>query len=127
MIALRFQPRATLRLDAGKFQFLGKDLRELFHGEVDFEDVCARSITGLTITVFVDFAGRERCSGFSFTLSDTTCVSASEAEVRHFDLRNRDADKILSLLADQLALRNVFLQVLLDLAPNDLPEPKIIL
>ena len=38
-----------------------------------------------------------------------------------------NADEVLSLLADQFALRNVLLQVLLDLAANDLPEPKIIL
>ena len=35
--------------------------------------------------------------------------------------------KSFPFLADQLSLRNVLLQVLLDPAPDDLPEPEIIL
>ena len=77
--------------------------------------------------VFIDVARSERCARLAFTLADASGVAAAEAEVRHFDLRDRNADKILPLLPDQLSLRNVFLQVLLDLAPDDLPEAKVIL
>src|SRR5215831_16224097 len=87
----------------------------------------AGSITGLAFAVFVNVARRERRSRFSFTLSDTAGVAASEAEAGHFDLRDRNADKILSFFADQFSLRNVLLQVLLDLAADDLPESQVIL
>src|SRR5262249_19788737 len=77
--------------------------------------------------VFVYVARREGCSRFAFTLSDTACVAASEAEAGHLDLRDRNADKILPLFADQFSLRDVLLQVLLDLAPDDLPESQVVL
>ena len=63
----------------------------------------------------------------AFALSDTAGIAAAEPEVRHFNLRDRDADIVFPLLPDQLTLRDVLLQVLLDLPPNDLPESKIIL
>ena len=87
----------------------------------------SRRISGFAIAVLVDIAGSERRAELAFTLSDAAGVAAPEAEVGHFDLRDRNADKILPLLPDQLSLRNVFLQVLLDLAPDDLPEAKVIL
>jgi len=59
-----------------------------------------------------------------FALSDAAGVTASEAEVGHFDLRDRNADKVLPLLPDQLSLRDIFLQVLLDLPPDDLTKAK---
>ena len=101
--------------------------RELLHREIDFEDVRARRVAGLAGAVFVNVARSERCARLAFTLADAARVPASEAEGRHFDLRDRNADKILPLLTDQLSLRDVFLQVLLDLPPDDLPESKIIL
>src|SRR5215813_2667014 len=87
----------------------------------------AGSITGLAFTVFVNVARRERRSRFSFTLSDAAGIAASEAEAGHFDLRDRNADKVFPLLTDQFSLRNVLLQVLLDLSPDDLPESQVIL
>ena len=55
------------------------------------------------------------------------CCFVAEAEVRHVDLRDRDADEVLALLADHLALRDVLPQVLLDLAADDLAEAEVIL
>src|SRR5215813_12885740 len=127
MVAFSLETSAALGLDPRQFQLFRKDLRKLLHREVDFKDVSARSITGLALAVFVDVARRERRSRFSFTLSDTTGVAASESEAGHFDLRDRNADKILSFFADQFSLRDVLLQVLLDLAPDDLPESQVIL
>src|SRR5262249_25276056 len=127
VIALRFQTGAAFGLDARKLELFGEDLRQLFHREIDFEDVRARSVAGLTGAVFVNVARRERCTRLAFPLANSSCIAAAEAEVRHFDLRDRNADKILPLLTDQLSLRDVLLQVLLDLAPDDLPKTKIIL
>src|SRR5262245_60772112 len=87
----------------------------------------ARRVAGLTGAVFIDVAGSQRRSRVAFALPNATGVAAPESEVWHFDLGDRDADKIFSLLTDQFALRNILLQVLLDLAPYDLPETEIIL
>ena len=127
MIAFGLEPGAAFGLDARQFEFFGEDLREFLHREIDFEDVRAWGIAGLAVAVFVDVAGSERRAGFAFALADAAGVAAAEAEVGHFDLRDRNADEVLSLLADQFALRDVLLQVLLDLAADDLPEPQIIL
>src|SRR5262245_32846136 len=127
MVAFSLETSTALRLDPRQFQLFRKDLRKLLHGEVDFKDVSAGSITGLTLAVFVNVARRERRSGFSFTLSDTAGVAASESEAGHFDLWDRNADKILPFFADQFSLRDVLLQVLLDLAPDDLPKSQVIL
>src|SRR5215510_242287 len=127
MVAFSLETSAALGLDPRQFQLFRKDLRKLLHREVDFKDVSAQSITGLALAVFVDVARRERRSGFSFTLSDTTGVAASESEAGHFDLWYRNADKILPFFADQFSLRDVLLQVLLDLAPDDLPKSQVVL
>ena len=68
-----------------------------------------------------------RRAGIAFALSHAAGVSPAESEIRHFDLRYRDADVVFSLFADQLSLRDVFLQVLLDLAPHDLAEAQVVL
>src|SRR5437870_4030451 len=127
MIAFGLDLRAALGLNSRQLELFRKNLCELIHGEIDFKDVAARSITGLTCAVLIYIAWGQRLAGFTFALSDAAGVAAAEAEVRHFDLGDRDADEILSLFADQFTLRNVFLQVLLDAAADDLPEPKIIL
>src|SRR5436190_823893 len=87
----------------------------------------AGRISGFAVAVFIHVARGQRSSRLAFTLADTAGIAAAEAEVRQLDLRDRNADEILPLLADQLSLRNVSLQVLLDLAADDLPESKIIL
>ena len=87
----------------------------------------AGRISGFAVAVFIHVARGERSSRLAFTLADTAGIAAAEAEVRQLDLRDRNADEILPLLTDQLSLRNVSLQVLLDLAADDLPESKIIL
>ena len=127
MVAFRLQASAAFGLDARKLELFSEDLRQFFHGEIHFQDVRAGRVSGLAVAVFVHIAGCERSSRLAFTLADTARVTAAEAEVGHFDLRDRNADEILSLLSDQLSLRNIFLQVLLDLAPDDLPEPEVVL
>src|SRR4051794_3550566 len=114
MIAFGFYLGAALRLNAGQFEFLRQNLREFVHREIDFEDVTTGGISGLPGAVLIHIPGSERLARLAFSLPDTTGVATAEPEVRHFDLRDRNADKVLSLFADQLTLRNVFLQVLLD-------------
>src|SRR5262249_40091754 len=92
-----------------------------------FEDMRAGRISGFALPVFIHIARGERSSRLAFTLADTARVAAAGAEVRQFDLRDRNADEVLPLLTQQPSPRNVFLEVLLDLAADDLPESKIIL
>src|SRR5437879_11786198 len=127
MIAFGLDLRAALGLNSRQFELFREDLRKLVHGEIHFKDVAARSIAGLTRAVLIHIAGSQRLTGLALALSDAASVAAAEAEVRHFDLRDRNADKVLSLFTDQLALRNVFLQVLLAAAPDALPKAEIVL
>ena len=126
-IPFGFQLRTSLRLDSRQLQLFGQDLGELVHRQIDFQDVAARRISCLPGAVFVNIAWRQRSAGFALALSHASHIPAAEAEVRHFDLRDRNADKIFPLFPDQLALRDVLLQVLLDLSPDNLPEPEVIL
>src|SRR5258706_7261546 len=116
MVPLGLQPRAAFGLDAGQFQLFGQDLRQFLHREIDFEDVRSGSISGLTVPVLIDVTWSQRRTRFTFALPDAAGVSAAKAKVRHFNLRDGNADKVFSLLADQFSLRDVLLQVLLDLA-----------
>ena len=47
MIALGLDVRAALWLNARKLELFGKDLREFFQRQIDFENVAARSVPGL--------------------------------------------------------------------------------
>src|SRR5262245_11152584 len=91
---------AAFGLDTRQLELLSQNLSELFHGQIDFKDVAAGRVTGLSVAVFIHIAGCERLAWFAFTLTDAAGVAAAETEVRHFDLGNRNADEILPLLAD---------------------------
>src|SRR5215469_1425889 len=123
MVAFRFETGAAFGFDARQFQLFGEDLREFLHRQIDFQDMRSGRVAGLAVALFVNVTRRQWCSGFAFALTDTTRVPAAEAEVRHFDLRDRNADVVLPLFPDEFALRDVLFQVLLDLAPDNLPEP----
>ena len=51
----------------------------------------------------------------------------AEAEARDVDLRDRDGDDVFALLTEKLALGDVLLEVLTDLAADDVAEPGMIL
>ena len=116
LVALGADAIGSLRLDAREFEFLAENLRELFHREIHFEDMRAGSVARR--------AGPARYSPFA--LADAV-LALAEAEARQFDLRHRNADEVLPLLADHFAVGDVLLQVLLDASAHDLPEPKMIL
>src|SRR5215471_171634 len=127
MVAFRFETGAAFGFDARQFQLFGENLSEFLHRQIDFEDMRSGRVAGLAVAPIVNVARRQRSSRFAFALTDTTRVPPAEAEVRHFDLRDRNADVVLPLFPDQLALRDVLLQVVLDFAPDNLPKPEIIL
>src|SRR5262249_49061704 len=89
------------RLDAGQSQLLAEDLSHLLHRQLDFEDVAARLVAGAGTVALLRRA--ERLADVAFALADATGALAAVAELRNLDLRQRDADKVAPLLADQLA------------------------
>src|SRR5262249_42903591 len=119
--------RMTFGLDAREFQLFGQNLRELIHCEVDFENVSAGSVSGLARAVLVYVTGSQSSPDFAVALSHASGIASAVAAIVQFDLRMWNADEIISLFPDQRSLRNVLLQVLLDLSPHNLPEPEIVL
>ena len=68
----------------------------------------------------------ERVADLTLALPDAALLLVAVLEVRDVDLRQRDRDRVLALLRDHLALRDVLAQVLFDLAANDLAEASVI-
>ena len=58
----------------------------------------------------------------ALALADAARLLLREAQARDLDLRQRDGDDMLTLLADELALGEVLAEVLLDDAAHDLAE-----
>src|SRR6266545_379215 len=115
LLAARFDPRQG--------QFLAQNLREFLQRQFHFEDVAARLIAGAAL---VALRCRQGVARLALALADAAGAFLTVAELRQVDLRQGDADEILALLADQLAAADVFSQVCLHLAPDDLPEALVI-
>ena len=78
----------------------------------------------LALTWFAVFARRDRLAGLTFTLANAAAAVLSVAEVGHVELGERDADEVVPLAADHLAVGDVLPQVLAYLPANDLFEPR---
>ncbi len=68
----------------------------------------------------------DRLALFAVALPDAAGAVVAEAEVRHVELRHRNADQIAALAADHLAVRDVLAQILADPAADDLAEAALI-
>jgi hypothetical protein len=69
----------------------------------------------------------ERVADFTFALADSSGVAAIKREARDVDLRDRDADEVLALAADHVALRDVLAKPLANLAADDVAEAPVVL
>src|SRR5262249_52618949 len=65
----------------------------------------------------------DRRADIARSLADSTGVLGPVAKLGDLDLRQWDRDQFSPRLADHFPVGNVFAQIGLDLAPNDLLEP----
>jgi len=114
------------RLDLGKLELFAQDLGQLGQGQIDLELMLAALVSGLALAGLVRVALPDRVPGLAFALADTALLLLAEPEMGNVDLRQRDGDHLLALAADHLAVGDVLLQILLDLAFNDLSKPVVI-
>src|SRR5262245_30799329 len=75
-------------------------------------------------TVAVGIARRDRLAHLAVALADAAAAVLSVTKVRHVELWQRDADEVVPLPADHLAVGYIFPQVLAYLPANDLFEPR---
>jgi hypothetical protein len=68
----------------------------------------------------------QRVTDLALPLRDATLLLVAVLEVRDVDGGQRDRDRVLALLRDHLALRDVLAQVLFDLPADDLTEPAVV-
>src|SRR5580704_3765667 len=125
-VLLRDDPLLALGLDAGELQLLAHDLRQLLQRQLDLQGVLARLVAGLAAAVGVGIALAQAVADVALPLPDAAPILAAEAEPGDVDLRQGDGDQVLALAADQLALRDVLAQVLLDLAAHDVAEAAVV-
>ena len=87
------------------------------HPVLDVRTLCiAREILGF----------RDGLADFAFALPGPARAVLAVAEVRHIELRQRNADQIAPFAADHFAVGDVFPQVLADFAADDLAEATMI-
>ncbi len=79
------------------------------------------ALTGLWLS------SRDGIALIPIPLSHATGTVLPISEVRHVELWNRNADEIFPLAADQLAVGNIFPQILANFSANDLLEATSIL
>ena len=66
--------------------------------------------------------GADGRADFSLALADAARAILAEAEMRHVELRDGNADQIATLAADHLAVGDILPQILANLAADNLPE-----
>src|SRR5262245_34800846 len=80
-----------------------------------------RSLTVLWIAAFGDWL-----TFLAVPLPYATSAIVAETDMRHIELPHGDADEILPLASDHLAVRHVLSQVLANPAANDLSKAALI-
>ncbi len=117
----------ALGLDARQFQFVAEDGGQFFERHFDFENVRAGIAACFSFAVpFLSAAAGDRLADFAVSLPDAAGAVLAIAEMRHIELRQRNADQIAPFTADHLAVRNVFTQVLANFPPHNLAEAAMI-
>ncbi len=128
LVLVRDDLLGALRLDPRQLELLAHDLGELLQRDLDVEQVIARAVAGFVTLArpIAVFALADRIADLAIALPDAALLLVAVLEVRDVDRRNRDRDRVLALLAEHLALRDVLAKVLFDLAADDLAEAAVI-
>ena len=89
------------RLDPRELELLAEDLGELLERDLDLEGMLAGLIAGLALTgaLLVD-----RRAFLAIALSDAAGLLLAVAEARQIDVRQRNRDDAIALLAEHLAV-----------------------
>src|SRR5262249_5969821 len=115
----------ALGLDARQLELLAHDLGQLLQADLDLDEVIARAIAGLAGAGLL-LALADGVARLAVALADAALLLVAELEVRDVDGGQRDRHRVLAFARDHLALGDVLAQVLLDLAPDDLPEAAVV-
>ena len=104
---------------------LGHDVGELSQRDVDFQNVLAGIGAGHALSVLFVAAGDGRTI-FAFALSDATGAILSVAEMRYIQVGQRDAHQISAFAADHFVVRDIFAQILTNLATHNVAESPLV-
>src|SRR5262249_39660512 len=93
-----------LVLDRGELQLFAQEAGQLPEGAVPLQHVLARRVSCLAGPL--GLAHADDGADVALPLSDAALLARLEDEAGELDLRQRDADQVLSLAPDQLAARD---------------------
>ena len=111
-----------------ELQLLAEDLREVVEGDLDLERVLALLLARLALAVGVTLlAAVEGVALVALALTDAARLLVAEAKLGDVDLRHGDRHGVFALPAEQLAVRDVFAQVLPYAPLDDVAEARVIL
>jgi len=119
-------PPGPFRLDARQFKFVAEDCGKFFERHVDFQDVATGIAARLTFAVALLTAAGNGLADFAVPLPYSAGIVLAVTEMRHIELRQRNADQIAPFAADHLAMRNVLTQVLANLSAHNVAEATVI-
>src|SRR5687767_12886358 len=81
-----------------------------------------RIAAGFAIALSFVVAARDWLSRLAITLSNSTSTVMPVPKMRDIQLRQRDADQVLALTADQLAVGHILPQIFANFPPHDFSE-----
>src|SRR5262249_35588818 len=102
-------------------QLFAENVGQFLQGQFDFEDVPARLVAGLRITL--PLRGGERLTRLAVPDADPAGPFLAVPELGKVDLWEWDRHEVVSLFPDHFPFADVPSQVRFDLAADDLPEP----
>jgi pimeloyl-ACP methyl ester carboxylesterase len=96
-----------------------------FNQPVSYKNPAAKALP-VTYVAFLLFA-TDGVAGVTLALPDAALLLVAEGEAGDLDVRNGDRHEVFPFPTHHLALRDVPPQVLSNLAPHDVAEPRVIL
>ena len=118
----------ALVLDVRQLELLAEDLRELVERQLHLEGVLSRVLAGLALAItLLALALTDAVPRLALPLPDTALLLVGEPEARDVDVGDGDRHDVVPLLAHELALGDVFLEVLPDFPAHDIAKARVVL